>query len=284
VELGEEYGLAGGADEQGEFETKPYLVSYFDRGNFINQLAGTTVVSGGAGGRIIQNLPYQLPDNPRLYYRSCSWKPEGALIPNTSPIQYTHSVVTALFRQPQFNYQGSDDPGNENSLSQDPTEAAALFSATQELDFTKEWLTIPNASVKFKSDGALVKSPKGRGVTVVLMQITWDNFPYMPMGLFRNYADSVNNATFLGAAKGTVFFEGPKTHRTATVDGVATQRIQMNFKWRAQDWNKQLRDDGITWDYVVDKSYTTGSSDTFCNYAYQDFSQLLLWTQADPLS
>src|SRR6185437_15696051 len=97
-ELGEEHGLAGGCDEQGEWEDKPYLVYYGDRGDFINQVQGLSSISGGGNGRWNVTLPYQLPDNPRLYATTVTWKPEGALEFPTYPIQYSHAVMVVRFR------------------------------------------------------------------------------------------------------------------------------------------------------------------------------------------
>jgi hypothetical protein len=281
LELGADHGLSGGADDQGEFESKPFLVAYGDRGDFINQVAGVVSVSGGIGGLVRRTAPYQLPDNPRLYAdaNSITWTPEGQLLAGTFPIQYSHAIVTVMFRQPTWNIDGNaDDPGFYNSLSQDPTENQSLLYATQELSYAKEWMTIPNSSVQFMSDGKSVNASKGRSVTVTTVRITFHNFPLLPFGVFRQYADSVNNAVFLGCDVGTVMFEGPATTREATTTGQVTQKLMLTFKWRKYDWNKSLRDDGITWDFIVTKGTPVGPgppSNTQANYTYQPFGSLL---------
>src|SRR4051794_39912501 len=81
-----EDGLTGGCDDRGEWEQKSYLVGWPDRSNFIREMKGTTRTSGGIGGTWSTLLPYQLPDNPRLYARDITFVPEGALIANVTPI------------------------------------------------------------------------------------------------------------------------------------------------------------------------------------------------------
>lgn len=265
-------GLSGGCDDQGEWERKMYLVPWIERSHFIQEIEGKSRYSGGRAGQWITNVPYTLPDNPRLYAREVTFEPEGQLLANVIPIAFTHAKFTVVFRQPSFNYSPGDDPENLSSLDPDDP----LVFATQELDFAKEWMSIPNSSCKFKSDGKFLNSPINRSVTVVSMQITWHKFPVVPMPLVQLYCDSVNNAKFLGCEKGTVMFEGARTTREASADGSVTQKVTMNFKWRQFDWNKSLRDDGFTWDLVVDKGYTTGDPAGFVTYVYRDFSKLLL--------
>jgi hypothetical protein len=281
VELGEEFGFRGGIDPNGMvFQIKPYLIAFADLNTFLTEMRGTTQVSGGLGGRLTANLPFQCPADPRLYAYELSWVPEGQLLWPTSPIQYSYAIVTVNFKQPEFNYQGTDDPGFDNSISQDPTENAAMYHATQQVTFGREWITIPNSAVMYKSDGKIVTASKGLSYVVHTMLITYSNFPYFPMTLFRSYADTLNNATFLGCGIGTVMFEGAVVDRDFNANSTVSQQIQLNFKWRAQDWNKQLRDDTLTWDYVVDKTDAIGAGlpgAGKANFSYANYAPLLLW-------
>jgi hypothetical protein len=271
-----EEGLTGGSDDRGEWETKCYLTLWGDRSTFLRELKGTTRTSGGSSGTWSTVTPYQLPDNPSLYARDATFVPEGALVPGITPIRWTHAKFTVNFRKLDFNFQATDDPGGLNSISQDATENAALLYATQELEWGKEWVTLPNAACKFKSDGKLINSSMSRSISIITMNLTWHRYPVMPMDLCRRFADSVNDATFLGCDVGTVLFDGPTTVREAADDGTVTQKVRMTFRWREFDWNKRLREDGFSWDKVVDKAYTSGSDAAFVNYPYRDFSTLLL--------
>ena len=285
VELGEEFGLQGGYDDSGQWITRPLLCLWKDRDTLINEIAAPSQMRGGLSGLWVPTVPYQDPENPKLYAHDLTWKPAGAIVPGHSPIQYTYAIITVTFRQPNFNWQGSDDPGNLNSISQDPDEAESLLLATQELDFAKEWISIPNSSVKFKSDGLASNSHKQRSITIITMVITWHRYPVMPMGLVRNYVDTVNNKTFLGCPKGTVKFLGPKTIREATSSPASpsgsnvTQKVTFTFQFRQYPWNQFVRDDGSGFDYLVNATYAGGAggdSSGVETFAYMDFSKLLL--------
>jgi hypothetical protein len=279
-QLGHEHGLQEGGDtSSGLWARKPFLVAWKDRYLFAQQMLGGSRQSGGLLGEWVQTPPmtYLWGGQPNLYARSFTIDPDrGAFTTTSDPtigIAYQNAIVTVEFRQPDWNVTLNDDPGFFNSISQDPGENASLLWARQELDFNREVYSIPGGTLWFKSDGAKAADQKKLSVGVTDMVITWDRLPYLPMGKVVDYVDSVNDATFLGKLKGTVFFAGVKTVREVDVYGRVMQKVQMHLKWRFWDWNQFLRSDGARFDFIS----TTDPATTYTPlYPYKNFKQLLL--------
>lgn len=264
-EMTEEFGLEEGWDGSGPYAKKPYLVAHSQRFLFLQWLGGYSRMSGGSSGQWIRTAPQPYPDTfANIYAQSASMKAAGDYTIGSSPISYDQCIVLVTFRP--IDWMGSLQP---NGYSQIDPETPIPF-ATQELDFLAEWNQIPNSSIKF-SDGVRVNTPVSKRTTIIRMVITWHQYPLIPMTLMKDYAESVNDAVFLGCNKGTVFLEGPKTVYELDSLGNQTQKLTMSFKWRKYDWNKVLRPDGLRYDFVQDQS-----DSTVLPYTYLDYSQLIL--------
>jgi hypothetical protein len=269
AEMGEDRGFGGGFDSQGPWINRAYLVEWGDLDTFLVEMRGGTSYSGTFGSGVwIRRLPMQDPNNTTLYADSITWEPEGRLEVPSTPIAYSHAVVKVVFRRPPWDMQASDNLGFANSLTQDPADAAALLYSSQELDYGARWYDIPQSAVTWDSDGTKVNTPIPRRVTTITWNITYHLFPFLPSSIFEQYVDTVNTATFLGRARGTVMFTGPKTMRETNQDGTTVQKVAMAYSWRSIDWNKFLRPDTIRWDVAKDSAGAT-------TYAYTDFQALL---------
>jgi hypothetical protein len=241
--------MSEGADDQGGWAHKSYGVSWADRFQFTRDVMGYSSMSGGIAGTWNRKYPLAYPDDPHLYARGVEIKPHGAWY-KTTPLTYDHAVVTVTFRAPEWSFSTADDPLFLNSFSQDETENAALVNCTQTLEWSVEWLPIPNAVATLQTSGNKITTPMAKRVTVVRMVLTWTDLPYMPISGVLAYADVLNDAKFLGRPKGTVMLEGPKTTRKRMADGTVVQDLTLSLKTRANDWNKVLTQDG-TWDTVI---------------------------------
>jgi hypothetical protein len=282
-----EDGLSGGVDDKGDFESRTYLVAWADKNTFIQQLKGTSRQSGGPSGKWVMTVPYASPDNPNLYVNNITWVPWGTPIVPSNPTRYSHVKVTVSFRVPPFEFGPAD---TLNSLTQDSEENQLLQLCTQEIEYGRQAISIPNTTMKFLSDGRQISSALGRSISLQIMTLTYHRFPMLPVGYLRDYQDCINDATFLGCPRGTVLFENAHNQREAGVEtagGVATgnigvhQMLKMVYKYRQYDWNMRARPDGPEFDYVVKSSYTTGGATTGSTYnnsviyKYKDFRKLL---------
>ncbi len=267
-QLGADHGFALGFDPA-PWITRPYLVSWDDLDTFLVELRGLTTYSGTIGAGVWKrNLPHQDLNNKSLFADSITVDPEGALLYPTDPIAYSHAVVKVTYRRPPWDVQTSE--AGPNSISQDPTDAQQLLYASQEIRGGARWYDQPNSSVTWSSDGAKVNTPIPRRVKVATWNITYHLFPYLPSQYLEGFADTVNNAPFLGRAKGTVMLVNWDTIREINSDGSTAQKVQLQYEWRQQDWNKYLRPDNNRWDWPKDVSGNY-------IYNYADYSALLAY-------
>ena len=265
-------GFDEGVNDQGPYATIPYLVDWDRRWDLIRAIRGSSTTTGGVSPwNRVNPIPYPDPSmGVNIYAKSATIKPEGNVVVGSDPFAATHATVVVTFGVLQYTVDFQNDPLFLNSLSQDAGENDSLQYATQEVDFGAEWINIPNSSAGFP-DGLKIDTPMSRRITVHTMRITWNRYPLMPMTKLRDYADSVNDATFLGCDRGTVFFEGPRIVRAAETDGTVSQKVSMTLKWRKHDWNEFLRPDDNSFDTLI---YNGDSSSS--TYPYKNFRALLL--------
>jgi hypothetical protein len=234
-------------------------------------MLGTTGASGGVGGPVIRYLTYRYPESPNMFAKTARIVPVGdwTVTPTdaTVPIAYTNARITIEFASPQWTFTPDQDPGFLNSLSQDLTENAAMLWATQEIDYGSEAVQIPQASMVWADDLTPTSTPVAAKYTTCTMTITFERFPYMPVGILRTYQDCLNSQTFLGCPTGMVYFVGAKTRREYSSDGTISQRLSLVFKQRQQSWNKFLKAPG-NWQYLQ----TPGGALT---YTTKDFKNLI---------
>lgn len=265
-------GFSEGCNDSGPYARVPYLVGWDQRWDLVRAVKGVSSTTG-PNGPWNRTGPMPYPDpvmGATIYAKDIEIKPEGRPYTPSDPIRMTAAIVTVSFGTLTWAANIGDDPLFLNSFSQDPGENESLQYATQELDFGAEWINIPNSSCGF-SDGTKLDTPVSRRMSVYRMHITWHRYPLLPMIRIRDYADTVNDATFLGCERGTVYFEGVKTVRETAADGTMTQKVSMTLKWRKHDWNEVLRPDDGQFDFLI---YDGDSSSS--TYKYKNFRNLLL--------
>jgi hypothetical protein len=263
-------GLEEGNNERGGWARKPYLVNFGDRFLFVQGLRGVSRLPAAGGTGWTRGYPYTYPEDPSLFCLDCHIRPEGEMF-STVPISYPYAIVTATFGAPTWDPNPlASDMFNLNQF--EPTQPIAY--ATQELDVQGEWVEIPQGKAYFGSSMQLLDHPVSRRVTVMRMVITFHQLPYMPITGFRNLADKVNDATFLGCARGTVMCEGPKTVRERSSDNTIVQKLTFALKWRSFEWNAVINKQGQPeMIYYADNAGAIDPSRV--TYPYQDFSPLL---------
>ena len=242
-----------GLDDQGPYYNVDYRFdNWADSDDVANQLMGYTQ---RVGTTTIRVPPHQHPLSPNLYCTDVQIEGLGQPILNTNgyPDFDSGFIAHATYRSSPWILQGEVDPGNNNQI--DPSNP--ILWATQELDFDTEeyvheknqykWLA-PGEGVDGKLSGIPVKVTVG----ITTMTITFQKLPYLPMTHVRNLRNKVNDATFLGAAKGKVLFKGGRTVREQNTDGTISQMVALTFQERTQEWNKFLRRDKLKWTYLWD--------------------------------
>lgn len=264
------YAPEEGVDSQGPWAKICYWVPQADRGNFADQMLLTGAQTGGVAGAWTSTAPYSHPVFPAMTAQDVRFKVAGKITltgDHRFPI-FDKVLATVMFRPPRFNY----DPNqiiNNIDLTQDSEELEALRLANVKISWGSEIVTVPGSAMVYPGD-IPVNIPTRRRVTVKQIFITWFKFPFIPFGKAKEFADTVNDSTFLGCEPNTVLYLGIDTDRDFFQDGTAAQQVRMAFKWRKESWNKVPNPAGSGWIEITDKV----TADTL--YEEKDFKQLLL--------
>lgn len=262
-------GLQEGNNSQGPWAKKPYLVAWNDRYQFVADMRGKSSTPA-PGGPWIQVIPYRYPPSPNMYAVDLLVEPEGDIVEGSSPIEFTHARVTVTFGVPDWPYQPADDPSFLQSLTDDPAENALLKYAKQQISYGYETYPVPSSSLTYQSDGAKFNGHTVIKVAVVTLVITFQRYPSQPFKKIKDKLGTVNDRTWFGNPTGTVFFDDCQTEPQFDPDGTRTQQVMFRFKYRTIPWNKFLRPDGLTWDFLVD-----GSGNKF--YASSNFRDIIAY-------
>jgi hypothetical protein len=211
-----------GIDGQGPYYDVRYVIDDWDQTDkFANALMG---YEG-------QGTPHRHPLSPNLVCTEAVVGGLGTPILNAGgePSYAAGGFITARYRCPAVSMGGGffeprDDPGYVHQI--DPQ--TPLLWCSQELDFEDEIFTYPGGYLKWESDDRkITKLKAARG--------------------------KINSTRFLGCDPFRVLFKGGKTSRDFDTAGRTTQKVQLVFIERPENWQKMLRDDKFVWDYVVDE-------------------------------
>jgi hypothetical protein len=204
-----------------------------DSDAFCRALLGITVLAGGV---VTRTTPHQSPLATALVCHKATVV-AGLGNPVTNADGYPDydggALVAAEYKPPEFDFSGLSYPDSQI----DPT--TPILYCTQELDFTTQIFTLPDAKYKYTASGLDTDVPIKIEVPITIMSLTFHQLPYIPMTAVRALRGRVNSVTFLGAAAGLVLFKGARTSREFASDGSVSQRVQLVYEERdaAFPWN-----------------------------------------------
>lgn len=261
-------GFEEAIDQAGPHAIKAYLCDWSSRYSVANGLVGFSSVSGSGDVPTATIVPPHLyPESKNMYCHTVSIRGGGKPTQGTKQIQWEKAIVTANYGVAQWG--AIDDPSGANQFSPDEK----FVYATQELDFGGEYITIPNQAYEYFDGTTRTKTGQDFGIFVPIIELnlTFHRLPYLPMGSARTAVQSpLNDRTFLGAAAGTVRFNGCRTKRTASSDGTIVQEVTFSFSHRpTADWNYGIHPTTGAWTKIV----KPGTSTTF--QAYSNLNALL---------
>jgi hypothetical protein len=237
-------GFEEGMNSQGPHARKSFLVEeWSDRYAVANGLLGfVQSVPGAVGGSFAIARPAVYPDSPNLYCREVTIQGIGKFSDGAMQSQFEKAVVSAHYGVPTFAATRQADPAAMHGFSP----AQPILYATQELDFSVEYIKLPGASLQL-SDGTPVYDDFPFRVPIAHLNLTLHQVPYLDMATIYSKMGLVNNATFLGGATGKVMFMGGRNRMGAYTDGSYTQELLLSFNYRQF----------IRWDQVVKPGTST---------------------------
>lgn len=246
--------FAKGIDAQGPYFRVEYLInSYAQSSIFVDFLLGLVNATGTTYGR---RAPHRHPLAPNLYCQSAEVvEGFGGPLLNASGLpQYAGAAKIRAEYRP---WAGGCLEMTPNELNQQIDPATPILWCTQEIEGSVETYTLPKTSLKFISDNSPTDMPFRLNVSVMHMNLTFHQVPYLPATVLANaMAAPVNNATFLGVATGLVLYKGFKTSREYQSDGTVAQKVMLSFARRptGMKWNHLPRPDTLVWAGVVAQS------------------------------
>ncbi len=233
---------------------KGFLCPWADRFAVANGVLGlNTAVT--VGSFITVQVPLRYPQIQYVYAYQISIQPVGAPSQGTYQIQWPYAIVWVDYKATPWSFSGIDDQNNQI----DPTKP--YIYATQKLNSSSEWITVPGRFAEFKTSGVSTGVDYGFRIANVDMEITLHRLPYLPTSQALNYAGMINDSVFLGVNVGKLLFNGMETTRTKNTDGTSTTEATFKFTARAQRWDYgfdgQANGGNGGWDQIVWPDHST---------------------------
>jgi hypothetical protein len=221
----------------GSEAVRTVVCNWSDRVTLINNTLGSSTIVGGTA---VYVAPLQYPDAPWLYLHEI--EPEGVGVKSVGAngmVGYELCRMRLIYRPLDFT--GGQEVGEEN------------------LDFSGQVISYPGNEPSLFWNGDLSSpvdasaNPPIHFNTVNFTRVL-RSAPALPVSVILSLVDTVNNATFLGAAAGQLRFNGARSHRRFIPGGALNWDIAFGFTFRSQPWNNMFHPSTGTWDPVENKS------------------------------
>lgn len=231
-------GFQEGIHEGGPVATKKYLCAWASRYTVANTFLGLATYSGGPSGTVTLTRPLQYPESPNMWAREIVIEGRGQPTQGSSQIQFVKALITVNYGVPRFPYTSNPD----QSLG-------PFVYATQDIDFSREMVTVEKSAVTLANGHKLKDTPYAFPLATAVMTIQLHRVPFLPgAAIITALQKPLNNATFLGVDAGYLMFSGAKTHEEASSDGTLTRSITYVFAYRPV----------LRWDEVFDPDGSSG--------------------------
>ena len=271
VVLKENFGsYEAGIDLDGPYINKQYLApSWGVSFACVNALRGTVFVTGGVGGVVTRVFPHRCPESPGLYCMDARIIPEAEQDNKDSGRPaFNLPIIQCRYSVPKYEVNTSDDPGGVDGFVNDASPGTPYTFAVQNIDFGSELIKVPGSAFHFSSPTLATDVPTVRTVGTAQMTFVKKYVPYLPFVNVTQYINKLNLGTFFGQPEGTIQFLGLHTRSEYLSDGTRSREIELRFKWREFDFNKFMRPDDATFDFLYDKNSNM-------MYRYMDLKPLL---------
>jgi hypothetical protein len=233
-----------GIDGQGPFYDVEYQIDdWADSDAFINALMGVSAYSGGGS---FYTGPHRHPLSSNLICTSARCVGRGMEVLDSEhgyPSYVDGAIIRAQYRSPVVGSNGGggiinafDDPGFRHQI--EPTQP--ILWCTQELDFGIETLTLNAHDWIYETSTLPIPTPMQIDQPITTMILTYHQLPYLPVTKIRAARGKINSEPFLGCPVGTVLFQGARTTREWSTSGRVTQKVQLTFVEREENWNKVI--------------------------------------------
>ena len=229
----------------------------------IDALMGTAATSGGLGGSITRRLPHQCPEDNRLYCHD-AWFLEGAEqdLKDSGRPTFDNATIQATYGFLPYTINPLDDPNGLIGFPNSDSPGTPYTYAIQEVKGGTEMIRLPNSGFKWASDNKPAVDSVGRFIGNGSFIFVRKRVPYLNEPLYLSLQNKLNDRVMFGAPIGQFRFHNWGTRTEFNDDGTRSNEVTFDFRWREFDWNKFMRPDGNTFDFLVD-----GSANKVYSYA-----------------
>ncbi len=220
-----------------------FHVSWANRYQFVKDMIGTFV--GTPPSTITRTVPFRYPPSPNMFAVGIEdISPLGKPIPMPGIglpwMARQTAVVIVRFGVPQWNVTGND------------AYTKVTFAASG------EFLSVPETSVKFSSDGTVPNTTIGFLMPQMEITVTRSRMPFLPIAAMLQCEGKINNAPYqiLGIPfdTGKLLFVAGQSDFQQDATGQIAYSQEYKFLARSINWNMFLRPDGGGFDTVTDLS------------------------------
>lgn len=183
------------------------------------------------------------------------------------------AVIAVTYGVPTWDQATTDDPGGANGFPNDDAPGTPRLYLEQSMEFGSELVKVPRTVMRF-ADNLSTGTPSFRSVGIIDFTVVKHWATALPVVDFTTYINSINDRVFLGQPRGQIMFRKGRTRRRAMTDGTRAQEVEMVFRWREFDHNKQHRPDEASFAFVFDGASGAGNK----TYTYRDLRNLLTYS------
>lgn len=218
-------GFEEGVGDSGANATKKFLCNWADRYTVADAIM-FRATGTGTGGPVTITSPMPYPESPNMLAREIAIEGRGKYTQGPIQGQFAQAVVSVNYGVPTW---GAIPLPN---MSFDP--GMPFVYATQDIDFSREMVTIPKSSVKLANGHKLKDLPYAFPLVHAIMTIQLHRVPFLPAAqILTSMQKPLNNSTFLGVASGHLMFAGCHNHMEALSDGTQVQELTYVFDYRS---------------------------------------------------
>jgi hypothetical protein len=253
-------GYKAGIHSQGGVIVKKYWCAWADSFTLANNLLGVSSALSVAG-TITRQMPHACPESPTLKCVDVDVEPAGTPLATAGRPAWTDAIVTAQYGVLPF-ATGELNPTFDPNGLMSPDGQVYPFASIS-VDQSAEFLAVPDSSMKYAGGvaaGTPIHQEVTRRVGTATIGCTLHRVPFLPFDRLLSLSGRINSQPLFGRDANLVLFEGARTRIEVDNLGNAVCEIDLQFKYREQDWNKVPDPRNATsWIYITDDGTTAGN-------------------------
>ena len=260
-------GYEKGSDRGEPFVIKEYHLDDWAKADaVVNAMMGTVSLSGTD---VLRVPPHFCPESPNLAClsaRAIGWGERTG----GGGVDFEKGVIQCRYGVSPWLPTASLDPTGAIVFPNSDNPSQPYTYALCDIDIGSETVRLPTAAYKYATAPQYpLNLQVNYEVSVATLTFVRKFMPYLDLSTLLSKVRKLNDTTTFGISQGKLQYIGAQTRTELVSDGSRSKELALRFKWRENDWNKVLRDDDASWDFIV----TDGGAKM---YGYDNFHLSIL--------